>query len=411
MIEIEKFVLDNGLKVVVHRDASTPLAAVNILYDVGAKDEEPDHTGFAHLIEHLMFEGSLNVPCYDEPLEKVGGTNNAFTNNDITNYYISLPAKNLETAFWLESDRMLGLDITEKSLDIQRKVVSEEFRQRYLNQPYGDAWLYLLPMAYKKHPYQWPTIGKEISHIENASLQNVQAFFNRHYSPSNAILTVAGDVMADDVHKLCGKWFADIPNRTRNKRTLPEEPVQKEKRELEIIREVPADEIYMVWHGSERKDENYYIQDLITDILSQGKSSRLYSNLIKTKRLFSTIDAYQTGSIDPGLIIISGRLSKGVSFKDAEQAITEDVEALIKGTITDEELNKVKNKAESYLALSYMNVLNKAMDLAYHELLWDAGRINEELQHYRDVHAEDIRSVASAVFNESNLSLMRYIAK
>jgi predicted Zn-dependent peptidase len=276
MIQFEKFTLDNNLRVIVHQDKSTPLACLNILYDVGARDEDENKTGFAHLFEHLMFGGSINIPSFDEPLQMVGGENNAFTTNDLTNYYCTVPAENIETMFWLESDRMLSLAFTDKSLEVQRSVVIEEFKQRYLNQPYGDVWLILRPLVYEKHPYKWATIGKEISHIENATMDDVKAFFKKHYNPSNSIMVVAGNVDVDQVKQLAKKWFGPIPAARKPVRNLPVEPKQTKPRRLTVERDVPASAIYKVYHMCARADEEYHTVDIISDILSRGNSSRLY---------------------------------------------------------------------------------------------------------------------------------------
>ena len=306
MIKYKKHILKNGLRVILHKDESTPVACVNILYDVGARDENENKTGFAHLFEHLMFGGSVNIPDYDKPLQQVGGTSNAFTSNDITNYYETLPLENLETALWLESDRMLSLAFTPKSLEVQRNVVIEEFKQRYLNQPYGDVWLLLRPLAYKNHPYLWPTIGKEISHIENAAMEDVKAFFKKHYCPLNAILCIAGNMEEEKALKLAEKWFSDIPSGDPYIRNLPKEPVQNEPRELRVERDVPADAIYKVWHMCSRTSPKYYATDLISDILSRGKSSRLYQILVKEKRMFTEANAFVMGDLDEGLFVFSG---------------------------------------------------------------------------------------------------------
>ncbi|MBA3898769.1 MAG: insulinase family protein [Bacteroidetes bacterium] len=411
MIDFERFELDNGLKVIVHRDDSTPIVAVNILFNVGARDEESDKTGFAHLFEHLMFGGSVNIPVYDEPLQMVGGENNAFTSNDITNYYLTLPKTNIETAFWLESDRMLSLDFSEKSLEVQRSVVIEEFKQRYLNQPYGDVYLLLRPMAFKKHPYQWPTIGKEVSHIEKATLDDVKAFFKRFYCPNNAIMVVAGDVNKEQVKALAEKWFGDIPKGPENNRNLPEEPEQTEARSLTVERDVPVDAIYKAYHMSARGEKGYYAADLASDILSRGNSSRLHMELIKKQKLFSDINAYVSGELDKGLFMVSGKLVKGVDVKTAEEAIEKELDKLINEKVTDRELNKVKNKVESTLVFSTMNVSNKAMNLAYFELLGDAALINKEVENFSKVSAEDIQQEARKIFKSTNCSTLYYHSK
>lgn len=408
MIQFEKFTLSNGLKVIVHQDISTPIVAFNVLYNVGARDEDENHTGFAHLFEHLMFGGSVNIPNFDEPLQKVGGENNAFTSNDITNYYITLPKENLETAFWLESDRMLSLAFTEKSLEVQRQVVIEEFKQNYLNQPYGDVWLLLRPLAYQVHPYKWATIGKEISHIENATIQEVKDFFNTYYTPNNAILSVAGNIELDEIKQLTEKWFGGIPSGNNNNRNLPKEPSQNEARRLEVKRKVPANAIYKAYKMCSKTHPDFYATDLLTDILSLGNSSKLYISLIKEQKLFSNINAYVLGSFDDGLLIISGHISENVSFNDAENGIINELEKIKKLAVTPKELEKVKNKVESMQAFSETSVLNKAMNLAINELLGDANKVNTDIEAYRKVSAEDIRRLANEIFNESNCSTLIY---
>ena len=385
MIEFEKFTLDNGFKVIVHQDTSTPLVAMNILYDVGARDEDPEKTGFAHLFEHLMFGGSVNIPKYDIPLENAGGENNAFTNNDITNYYLTIPKQNLELAFWLESDRMLNLAFSKKSLKVQQHVVIEEFKQSYLNQPYGDVWLLLRPLAYKVHPYQWSTIGKEISHIENATMEDVKAFYKKFYHPNNAIMSVAGNVTTKEIKALTEKWFGPIEPGEKLQRNIPDEPRQTEERSLKAERKVPFDSIYMVYHMYSRKDQSYYASDLLSDILSNGYSSRLYSRLVKEQRLFSEIHAYISGDIDAGLFVINGKLIENVKMEAAEQAIKEELDKLKASLATEVEIQKVKNKIESTLQFSEINILDKAMNLAYAELLGDANHINEEINKYRQL--------------------------
>jgi predicted Zn-dependent peptidase len=411
MIEFDKFTLNNGLRVIVHRDNSTPMAAVNLLYNIGSKDENPDRTGFAHLFEHLMFGGSINIPNYDEPLQLVGGDNNAWTSNDVTNYYLTVPKDNLETAFWLESDRMLSLAFSEKSLEVQRNVVIEEFKQRYFNQPYGDVWLHLRPLAYKKHPYQWPTIGKSIEQIENVQLSEVKDFFFKHYAPNNAILSVSGNVETENVKKLAEKWFGSIEQREIAQRNLPMEPQQTEFRSLHLERNVPFDAIYMAFHMSKRNDQEFYITDLISDILSNGQSSRIFQTLIKEKNLFSSIDAYLTGDFEPGLFLVTGKLSKDVSFETAEAAIWEELNKISCEKVSEYELQKVKNKIESSLVFSEINYLNKAMNLATHELLGNANDINSEVEKYQLVSTDDILRTSSKLFKRENCSVLYYHAK
>jgi predicted Zn-dependent peptidase len=411
MIKYEKFELENGLKVIVHQDKSTPIACINILYNVGARDEHPDQTGFAHLFEHLMFGGSVNIPNYDEPLQRVGGENNAFTTNDITNYYLTLPSENLETGFWLESDRMLSLAFSDKSLEVQRSVVIEEFKQRYLNQPYGDVWLLMRPMIYKVHPYQWDTIGKEISHIENAQMQDVKNFFKKFYCPNNAIMVVAGNVEFEEVKALTEKWFAPIPKGPDNKRNLPVEPPQTEARSLVVERDVPAAAIYKAYHMCSRYDKEYYATDLISDILSRGNSSRLHNSLIKEKKMFSDLHAYVMGDFDKGLFIVSGKLSNGVTMAEADKAIDEELDKMKMQLVTVDELQKVKNKMESSHVFGEIEVLNKATNLAVSELLGDANMVNMEVEKYLSVTAEQIREQANTIFRTENCSTLYYNIK
>ena len=408
MISFERFKLPNGLNVLVHEDPTTPMAVVNILYDVGARDEAPDKTGFAHLFEHLMFGGSKHIPVYDEPLQRVGGENNAFTNNDITNYYISLPAVNLETAFWLESDRMLSLAFSDKSLEVQRNVVCEEFKQRYLNQPYGDAWLKLRPMAYKVHPYQWPTIGKVLSHIENATMEDVKDFFAQHYHPSNAIMVVAGSVKLNEIKRLAEKWFGDIPKAKKNNRSIPVEPEQTEARRETVKTNVPLNAIYTAFHMCSRLEEGYYATDLMSDILSGGQSSRLFCTLLKEQKLFSEIHAYMTGTFDAGLFVIEGKPLPEVSLEKAEAAIWSELNKLKNELVSVDELTKVKNKVESTMVFSEMSLLDKAMNLAYFELLGDANLINTETEKYLKVTAEEIKEQAQYIFRKENSSTLYY---
>ncbi len=410
MVEFNRFTLSNGLKVIVHEDVTTPMAVLNILYDVGARDEEQNKTGFAHLFEHLMFGGSINIPSYDEPLQRVGGENNAFTSNDITNYYITLPSANIETAFWLESDRMLSLAFSEKSLDTQRNVVMEEFKQRYLNQPYGDVWLKLRPLAYETHPYQWATIGQDLTQIENAKMDDVKAFFKKHYTPQNAILVVGGNVTTDEVKKLAQKWFEPIPAGEKYERNLPAELPQTAARSLTVTANVPLNAIYIAFKMPARKDPAYQVFDLLSDILSQGQSSRLYTSLLKEQQLFSDINAYMTGSIDEGLFIVEGKLISGVDKDLAEQAIWKELEKISEELVSDSELIKVKNKSESIMAFSEMNLLDKAMNLAYYELLGDADLLNAEMEKYSIVSAQQIREAAKATFVKENSSTLYYLA-
>lgn len=410
MITFERFVLDNGLKVLVHEDHSTPMAVVNIMYDVGARDENPDKTGFAHLFEHLMFGGSINIPDYDEPLQRAGGENNAYTTNDLTNYYCQIPAENIETAFWLESDRMLSLAFSKKSLEVQRKVVCEEFKEHYLNKPYGDVWHKMRELAYTKHPYRWMTIGKELSHVENAHIDDVKQFFFKHYRPVNAILVVAGHVTVEQVKQLSEKWFGDIPMGEKYLRNLPQEPKQTEKRVQEVHAAVPLDALIKTWHMDARLDKGYYVADMITEILGGGGSSRLYQKLVKEKQYFSNLDCYHFGSIDSGLLTVEGKLVKGVKMEDAVAAIDEEIQKLTTSLIEEPELQKIKNKTESVIAFEDMSIMSRANSLAMYELLGDASMMNTELQKYQDITVEDIRQYSQQIFQPHNSNTLLYFA-
>lgn len=411
MIEFKSFTLANGLRVIVHEDPAVQIAVLNILYDVGSRDEHPEKTGFAHLFEHLMFGGSKNIANYDEALQLAGGENNAFTSTDITNYYMTLPAQNLETGFWLESDRMLSLSFEPKVLEVQRKVVIEEFKQRYLNQPYGDLWLKFRPLVYKKHPYQWPTIGKEISHIENATMEDVKTFFSKHYVPNQAIMVVAGKVDFEEVKRLSEKWFGPIPRGNDYKRNLPKEPPQKERRFMEINADVPADALYMAFHIPGKFDDGYHTADLISDILGRGSSSRLYEKLVKENEIFSSISASITGSIDPGLLIINGKVSSGIAIEKAEEEVQAIIDDLVNNGTTEKELEKVKNQAEAGLVMSEVEVLNRAMSLASATLSGDTNLVNEEAENIQRVSVEEINKNVKEVLAPSNCSVLHYKSK
>lgn len=411
MIDYQRFTLDNGLRVLVHEDHTTAMACVNILYDVGARDESPEKTGFAHLFEHLMFGGSLHIPNYDTPLQEVGGENNAFTSNDITNYYLTLPSANLETAFWLESDRMLSLAFSEQSLEVQRNVVCEEFKQRYLNQPYGDVWLRLRPLAYKEHPYRWATIGKELRPIEEATMEDVKAFFFKHYVPSNAIMVVTGDVEFSEVKRLAEKWFAAIPAQPKPERSLPKEPVQTAPRREEVYADVPVNSIYIAFHGSARLDTDYPAMDLLSDILSRGSSSRLYRALVKDQPLFSEVNAYICGSIDPNLLVVEGKPLSHVDMEEAEQLLWNQLEILKTEIMQQTELQKVKNKMESATVFAELSILDKAMSLAFFEALGHADLYHQEVDKYRAVTPADIQRVAGEIFVPENSATLIYYAK
>lgn len=411
MIEFQKKILDNGLTVIVHQDETTPLVAVNIVYHVGSRDENPEKTGFAHLFEHLMFGGSIHIPDYDTPLQRVGGDNNAFTTSDTTNYYLTVPAANIETGFWLESDRMLELDFSESSLSVQRNVVIEEFKQRYLNQPYGDVYPLIKELAYKVHPYRWATIGKEISHIETATLDDVKQFFFTHYAPNNAVLVVAGNVEPQLAFDLAEKWFGPIPKRAVPEKNIPQEPVQTELRALTVERNVPFDALYMAFHMDSRLTPGYYAADLISDILSSGNSSRLYRRLVVEKQLFGELDAYISGDHDAGLFVVAGKLISGVTMEQAEEAIWAELEDVKNELIVEDELQKVINKVEANLVFSEINYLNKAMNLASFELMGDADLINRQAASYRAVSEFDIQETAIKLFQRSNCSTLYYRKK
>lgn len=410
MIKVNRHTLANGLRIIHSQDESTQMVALNLLYDVGARDEHPEHTGFAHLFEHLMFGGSVNIADYDTPVQNAGGENNAWTSNDMTNYYITLPYQNVETGFWLESDRMLSLDFNPKSLDVQRQVVIEEFKQRNLNQPYGDASHLIREMAYQTHPYQWPTIGKEISHIANATLDEVKEFFYRFYAPNNAILAVTGHISLEETIRLAEKWFGPIPARNVPKRNLPKEVQQTAIRRKTVERKVPVDALYMAFHMCDRHHADYPVYDIITDILSNGRSSRFIQHLVQENKIFTGIDAYITGSIDEGLLHIAGKPAEGISLEEAEKAIWAELDELKRVSVDELELEKVKNRYESEQIFNNINYLNVATNLAYFELLGKAEDINDEVRKYRSVTASQLQEVAQKTFIPENCSILYYKA-
>ncbi len=411
MISYHHHTLANGLKILVHEDPSSPMAAVNLLYDVGARDEDPGRTGFAHLFEHLMFGGSAGVPEFDTVLQRAGGNNNAYTTNDLTNYYDVLPAVNLETALWLEADRMNLLDFSERSLDVQRKVVCEEFKEHYINQPYGDVWHKLRALVYTVHPYRWPTIGLELSHVEEASLDDVRNFFYRFYRPNNAILAVAGGVKTSEVIELAEKWFGQIERGPANERKLPAEPVQSKARHLIVEADVPVDMLYRAWPMCDRKHPDYYATDLLSDMLSAGESGRLHRRLVMENEFFSDLEAYITASFDDGLFVIEGKFAEGVDRGEAEAALEAELELVRTQFVSTEELEKARNQSEASEAFGNVSVLGKAMKLAYYELLGNAALINEEIEQYRRVSAEDIQRVAREVLRPERCSTLHYLSK
>ena len=411
MIQFNRFVLQNGLRVLVHEDHSTPMAVVNVMYDVGSRDEQEEKTGFAHLFEHLMFGGSIHIKDYDEPLQRAGGENNAYTTNDLTNYYCQLPAENIETAFWLESDRMLSLAFSKKSLEVQRKVVCEEFKEHYINKPYGDIWHKMRALAYKVHPYRWMTIGKELKHVEYATIEDVKHFFFKHYRPVNAILVVAGKVQTEEIRRLAEKWFGDIPSGEKYQRHLPAEPKQQQPGLLEIKADVPLDAFIKTWHMGGRLDREYYIADLISEILGGGASSRMYQALVKERQLFSNLDCYHFGTVENGLLTVEGKLVKGVTMAEAEKAVNEEIEKIRNEAVSESELQKVKNKTESVIAFEDMSVMNRANSLAFYELLGDASLMNTELDRYNEITAADILSYSKILFDENNSNTIHYYSK
>ncbi len=411
MLQFERFTLENGLRVLVHEDKATPMVAMNILYDIGARDEEPGHTGFAHLFEHLMFGGSVNIEDYDEPLQMAGGENNAYTSNDITNYHLQLPLQNIETAFWLESDRMLSLAFSEKSLEVQRKVVSEEFKEHYLNKPYGDAWHQMRKLAFTTHPYRWPTIGENLQQIEDAVLGNVKDFFFKHYRPNYAIMCIAGNVTVEQVKELSEKWFGNIPAGARAERNLPTEPRQEINRVMNVSADVPLDALYKAWHIGGRMTANYYAADLLTEIMGSGFASRLYQRLVKEEQLFSNINCYQTGSLDPGLLVIEGKIREGKTLEAANEAIENEIRRLLEGGVTEKELQKSKNKIEAMIAFEDMSLLSRANNLAFYELMGDAALINGEWERYQAVTEDSLLMAAKEIFRDGNCNTLFYRRK
>ncbi len=411
MLNIQRHILSNGLRMVHHKDTTTRMVALNIAYNVGAKDEHPDCTGFAHLFEHLMFGGSENIPDYDTPLQLAGGENNAWTNNDITNYYLTVPSQNVETGFWLESDRMLGLRFDTRSLEVQREVVTEEFKQRCLNQPYGDVGHLIRPLAYKVHPYRWPTIGKELSHIADATMEQVKEFFYSHYAPNNAVLAITGNIEFDEAVRLTEKWFGPIPSRKISVRNYEQELPQQQEQRLVVERDVPLDTLYMAFHMCDRANLDYYAYDILSDILSNGASSRLNQRLVQDRQVFSSIDAYISGSVDAGLFHIAGKPAMGISLDEAEAAVTEELHRLQTELVGEEELEKVKNKFESTQIFGNINYLAVATNLAWFELHGKAEDINFEVGKYRAVSAQQLQQVACKAFTSQNRVVLHYKKK
>lgn len=410
MIQFERFTLKNGLRLITHEDRSSPMVAFCILYNVGSRDEDEDKTGYAHLFEHLMFSGSDNVPEFDEPIQKAGGENNAFTNTDITCFYEILPYENIETAFWIESDRMEKLKISDEALRVQRSVVLEEFKETCLNQPYGDAWHRISAMAYKKHPYRWPTIGLKLEHIEKAKKTDLEHFFNQYYCPNNAVLVVTGNIAPTQAFELTQKWFGHISEVMMTEKEYKDEDQQIEKESQSVSANVPLDAIYLAFHMVGRMDPEYYASDLLSDALANGRSSRFYQKLVKEKSIFTQLDAYISGTRDPGLFIIEGKPSEGMSVEDAINHIWHELETIKSNGISENELKKLQNKVEASIVFSDINILNKALNLAYYENLGDADLVNQQIRFYNDVKPGDIKRVAQKILNPENCSELIYFA-
>lgn len=411
MIDYTQHTLANGLRVVVNRDRQSKLAAVNLLYGVGARNEDPDRTGFAHLFEHLMFRGTRRIPNFDLPVQMASGDNNAFTNNDYTDFYITLPTGNIETALWLESDRMEGLDITPEKLHTEQKVVIEEYRQRYLNQPYGDQTLLLRALAYERHPYRWAAIGRTPDHIAGATLEEVRAFYRRYYRPANAILSISADLDEERMIALAERWFSGLEARPAEKAEIPAEPEQTAPRRQEVERDVPATTVTVAYHMGARRSPDFYTADVVSDLLSGGDSSRLYRELVRTQRLLTSVNAYITGDVDPGLFIFTGQLTDGVEPAAVEEAFAREIDRLQEGGISEYELEKVRNKFEANTLFGELNIMNKAMNLGFYAMLGDLELVNGELARYRAVGAEEIRSFCRRTFRSENSSTLIYRAR
>lgn len=411
MISYEKLVLQNGLTVLMHEDKNTPIASISVLYKVGSRDEHPEKTGFAHLFEHLMFGGSINIPDYDGVMQRAGGENNAYTNHDYTHFFTTLPAINIETALWLESDRMLELMLQKEVLDVQKKVVVEEFYETCLNLPYGDVWHELSALNYEKHPYKWPTIGVHPSHIEKANLTDVKKFYNKYYHPGNAILVIAGPISIKRMKELAMKWFNDIPSGKTIKKNYSSEPLKKEARHKQSQAEVPVDAIYMTFPCPARADKAFYSVDLLSDIFSNGPSSRLIHRLTRENKYFNQIDCYVTGDFDPGLIVFEGRPTEKISLRDAEEIISKEINDLKNQLIESAELQKWKNKAESTLVLSEMGIQSKSMNLGFFEALGNADLMNAESKIYQSLTAEEIQQAAKEWLRDDQKSVLTYKGK
>lgn len=410
-MNVLRFTLNNGLRLVHMQDDCTEMVHVNLLYGVGAKNEEYEYTGIAHLLEHLLFEGTEKFPSFDEPLEAAGGDSNAYTNNDFTNYFISLPRRNAELAFCMEADRMCNLSLDDEKVDVQRQVVMEEFKQGHLNKPYGDVSMLIRKLAFKKHPYRWSTIGRKLSHIANVPVGVVRDFYNRYYVPENAVLAVVGNISFEQTKEWAIKWFGDIPARRCEKCEIPTEPRQCRCRTLTVQRNVPDDALYMAFHMNGFNGKDYYPCDVISDILANGYSGRLSERLVKKKKLFTRIDAFISNTEDDGLFWIYSRLAKGVSYERAEAAIFNELELLQEKEVPSSELDKVRNRFESEQIFNNLSGANFAEKLALAEWYGDVTRAWRETELYRAVTAKDVKRVAGELFRKGNASILYYRKK
>jgi zinc protease len=408
MIQFERYILGNGLKLLVNTDKATPMVTLCIAYQVGTKDEHPERTGFAHLFEHLMFGGSKHAPNFDDAIQRAGGENNAFTNQDMTVYYDIMPLNNLDIALWLEADRMENLILNQRALDVQRKVVVEEFKETCLEEPYGDIWHHIGPLAYQKHPYRVPTIGEKIEHIQEASLDDVAAFFENFYCPNNAVLTISGNISGAEALAKVEQYFGHIKPGAVKRRKKVNEPKQQEKRFLEVEAAVTAPALYMIFQASERQEKDYYLDDLLSDILGDAEASLLFKKLVKGSEIFSEADAYITGTIEQGLFIIEGKLHDHQSFEKAETAIWELLNQLSENPLGEDALQRLQNRIEHNLAFAEVTAFNKALSLSYYEILGDAALINEEGERYQEISIEDLQDRAKRLFQTENLSVIHY---
>lgn len=408
MIEFSRRVLANGLKVIYHPDLASPSVVLNLLYNVGSRVEDPEKTGFAHLFEHLMFGGSANIPSYDTPLQRVGGQNNAFTSQDITNYYLTLPAANAETGFWLESDRMQALNFDPEVLEVQRKVVIEEFKQRYLNQPYGDFWLKIFPLAYKVHPYRWPTIGKELAHIERFTMDDVRNFFYSYYGPNNATLVIAGNIAEADAWSLADKWFGSIPSIDVKQKALPTEPAASHFQKEDLYADVPVDAVYLAYKVGKRGDAEYHATDLLGDILGRGKSSVLFEKLVRQAGIFTSLSAYNLGNLDPGLLIVEGKVAPNATAEEGCNALLRAIESFVQTGASEAEVEKARNQAATSFEFNQLELLNRAMNLAYFELLGGAESLNQEAERILAVSQAEVNAAARQYLRPENCSAILY---